>query len=61
VLLYAPAYALLIAVNAGYAWWRRERALVNDLASVAQSSLIVAVATTVAAVPPRAVLRRLRP
>ncbi|HET8681888.1 MAG TPA: YwiC-like family protein [Micromonosporaceae bacterium] len=56
VLLYAPGYALLVAVNAGYAWRRRERALANDLASVAQSCLIVLVAGTVAAVPPRALL-----
>lgn len=52
VLWYAPAYALLLAVNAGFAWWRRERALVNDLASVAQSCVMVFVVTTVAGQPP---------
>src|SRR5690606_29339101 len=51
LLWYAPAYALLIAVNAGYAFRRRERALVNDLASVAQSCLMVLVCATVAEVP----------
>ncbi len=50
VLVYAPAYALLLLVNAGYAWRRRERALVNDFASVAQSCLMVLVAATVAGV-----------
>jgi YwiC-like protein len=47
---YAPAYALLLAVNAGYAWLRRERALLNDLASVLQSCLIVFVVAAVAGV-----------
>ncbi|BCJ49613.1 membrane protein [Actinoplanes sp. NBRC 14428] len=52
VLAYAPAYALLLAVNVAYAWRRRERALANDLASVAQSCLMVLVAATVAGEPP---------
>lgn len=56
VLPYAPAYAVLIGVNVGYAWRRRERALLNDLASVVQSCLIVPVAATVAGVPVRAVV-----
>ncbi|MCY9556092.1 YwiC-like family protein, partial [Paenibacillus apiarius] len=45
-----PGYAALLAVNAGYAWRRRERALLNDLASVAQSCLLVFVAATIAGV-----------
>jgi hypothetical protein len=45
-LWYPPAYAALFAANASYAARRWERALVNDLASVLQSCLIVlAVAT----------------
>ncbi|MCW3815035.1 YwiC-like family protein [Micromonospora sp. DR5-3] len=52
VLGYAPLYALLAAVNAGHARWRRERALLNDLAAVAQSVLMVFVVATVAGVPP---------
>lgn len=48
---FAPAYALLLAVNLAYAWRRRERALVNDLASVLQSCLMVFVGATVAGVP----------
>lgn len=55
VLWYAPLYALLLAVNAGFAWWRRERALLNDLASVAQSCVMVFVVATVAGHPPAAV------
>lgn len=50
VLWYAPAYALLLAVNAWYAWRRRERALLNDFASVLQSCLIVPVVGTAAGV-----------
>ncbi|GAA3339052.1 YwiC-like family protein [Amorphoplanes nipponensis] len=50
VLAYAPAYALLLGVNIGYARRRRERALLNDAASVAQSCLMVLVAATVAGV-----------
>ncbi|MFI7542831.1 YwiC-like family protein [Actinoplanes sp. NPDC049599] len=53
VLAYAPAYALLLAVNVGYARQRRERALLNDIASVAQSCLMVFVAATVAGAGPR--------
>ncbi|MFD2766197.1 YwiC-like family protein [Micromonospora eburnea] len=52
VLGYAPLYALLAAVNVGYARGRRERALLNDLASVAQSVLMVFVVATVAGSPP---------
>jgi hypothetical protein len=56
VLWYAPGYALLLAVNVWYAWRRDERALLNDIASVAQSCLIVFVTATVAAVPAGEVL-----
>ncbi|HEX6968219.1 MAG TPA: YwiC-like family protein [Micromonosporaceae bacterium] len=52
VLWYAPAYAFLVAVNAWYAWRRRERALGNDLVAVLQSSLMVFVTATVAAEQP---------
>ncbi|MFG2057247.1 YwiC-like family protein [Micromonospora sp. NPDC048930] len=52
VLGYAPIYAVLVAVNTAYARRRRERALLNDLASVAQSVLMVFVVATVAGVPP---------
>jgi hypothetical protein len=52
VLGYVPLYAVLLVVNAAHARRRRERALVNDLASVAQSLLMVFVVGTVAEVPP---------
>jgi hypothetical protein len=48
VLWYAPVFAVLWTVNAWYAWRRRERALLNDLASVVQSCLMVFVVATVA-------------
>jgi hypothetical protein len=48
VLWYAPGYAALLAVNAWYAVRRRERALLNDVASVLQSCLIVLVVATIA-------------
>ena len=56
VLWYAPAFAPLFAVNAWYAWRRRERALLNDVASVVESCLMVLVVATVAGTPPTAVL-----
>ncbi|MEU9744012.1 YwiC-like family protein [Micromonospora chersina] len=56
VLGYVPLYAVLLAVNAGHARLRRERALLNDLASVAQSLLMVFVVGTVAEVPPAGLL-----
>lgn len=43
VLWYAPVYAALIAVNLWHAARRRERALLNDAASVLQSCLMVLV------------------
>lgn len=52
VLWYAPAYALLLAVNTWYAWRRRERSLLNDASSVAQSSLILLVVATIAGSSP---------
>jgi hydrogenase-4 membrane subunit HyfE len=54
ILWYAPAYAALFAVNTWYAARRRERALLNDLASVLQSCLIVLVVTTIAGQLPAA-------
>nr|WP_312856563.1 YwiC-like family protein [Phytoactinopolyspora halotolerans] len=50
VLWYAPLYALLLAINAWYAWRRHERALLNDLASVVQSCLMVFLVAAVARV-----------
>ncbi|MER5338249.1 YwiC-like family protein [Micromonospora sp. NPDC002717] len=52
VLAYAPLYGVLAVVNAGYARRRRDRALVNDLAFVAQCGLLGFVVATVAGVPP---------
>ncbi len=54
VLWYAPAYAALFTVNALYAARRRERAMLNDLASVLQSCLIALVVVTIAGQPPTA-------
>jgi len=51
VLWYAPAYALLFAVNVAHAARRDDRALLNDLASVVQSCLMVLVCATVADAP----------
>jgi hypothetical protein len=56
VLLYAPAYGVLFAVNGWYAARRRERALINDVASVVESCLTVFVVAAVADTPPAAVL-----
>jgi hypothetical protein len=50
---FAPAYAVLLTVNVWFAWRRRERALLNDLASVVQSCLMVPVVAVVAEVTPR--------
>jgi len=52
VVWYAPPFALLAAVNVGHARGRRERALLNDLASVAQSVLVVFVVGTVSGAAP---------
>ncbi|MEU0562928.1 YwiC-like family protein [Dactylosporangium sp. NPDC006015] len=51
LLWYGPAFAALFAVNVAYARRRDERALVNDLASVVQSCLMVFVCATVAGRP----------
>ena len=56
LLAFAPLYAVLVAVNAWYAWRRSERALLNDLASVLQGALMVPVAAGAAGVAPAAVL-----
>ncbi|WP_442934515.1 YwiC-like family protein [Micromonospora sp. CPCC 205546] len=50
-LAYAPFFALLAAVNAGYARRRRDRAFVNDLAFVLQCGLLGLVVATVAGMP----------
>ncbi|HEX6233400.1 MAG TPA: YwiC-like family protein [Jiangellaceae bacterium] len=55
VLWYAPAYAALWLINAWYARRRQERDLVNDIASVVQSCLMVFVVATVAGANPAAV------
>lgn len=55
VLWFAPAYAALLGVNAWYAARRQERSLVNDLASVLQSCLMVFVVASVAGTGPGAV------
>ncbi len=47
VLVYGP----LLLVNAAHAWWRRERAVLNDLASEALSSATVFVVAAVNGVP----------
>ncbi|MFI1991829.1 YwiC-like family protein [Actinoplanes sp. NPDC020271] len=52
VLLYAPIFAALLAVNACHAARRQERALVNDLVSVVESCLMVFVTATIAGVAP---------
>lgn len=56
LLAFAPFYAVLLAVNAWYAWRQSERALLNDLASVVQGALMVPVAAGAAGLAPAAVL-----
>ncbi|WP_433531630.1 YwiC-like family protein [Micromonospora sp. CA-263727] len=56
LLWYAPAYATLLVVNIVYARRRAERALGNDIASVAQSCLMVFVCATAAGQPPDTVV-----
>ncbi|WP_328470189.1 YwiC-like family protein [Actinoplanes sp. NBC_00393] len=56
LLWFAPVYGLLLAVNGWYALRRNERALVNDLASVVQSCLMIPVVAVVAGLPPQRVL-----
>jgi hypothetical protein len=57
LLLFAPAFALLLAVNAWHARRRSERSVVNDLASVLLSCLMVPVAAAAAGTAPLEVLR----
>ncbi len=56
VLWYAPAYGALLAVNVAYAARRDDRALINNLASVALSCLMVFVCATVAGASPGTVV-----
>jgi len=49
----APAFAVLVGVNLWYAHRRRERALLNDLASVVQACLMTFAVAIVAQVPLR--------
>lgn len=56
VLLVAPAFAVLLAVNAAAARRRADRSLVNDLASVVQACLVTPVVALVAQVPVAPVL-----
>jgi hypothetical protein len=51
LLWFAPGYALLLGVNVAYAVRRDERALLNDLAFVVQSCLMVFVCAVVARAP----------
>jgi hypothetical protein len=52
VLLLAPAYSVLLGVNLWHARRRQDRALVNGMASVLQSTLMVFLVAIVAGVPP---------
>jgi hypothetical protein len=57
VLVLAPAFAVGIAVNCWYAWRRQERSMVNDLAAVAQSCLVLPAVLLVAGVVPVDLIR----
>ncbi len=52
VLVLAPAYAVLFAISAWYAYRRRERALGNDVVLVLQSCLLVFVVALIAGASP---------
>ena len=52
LLIFAPAFAALVAVNALYAWYRNERSMVNDVAAVAQACLMVPVAAVAGGASP---------
>jgi len=52
LLVWAPAFALVLAVNAFYSWRRDDRAVVNDLVSVALGSLMLPVTAMVGGVRP---------
>ncbi len=56
LLWFAPAYAVLLAVNAWYAGQRRERAVANDVASVLMCVLVAPMAAVVADAPVAAVV-----
>jgi hypothetical protein len=51
LVVFAPAFAALVAVNAVYARRRDDRSIVNDLASVAQACLMVPVAAVAGGAP----------
>lgn len=53
--VFAPAFAGLLAVNAWFAWQRRDRAVVNDLVSVVQGALMVPVAAMAVGATPGSV------
>lgn len=53
----APVYLVLLAVNVAFAWRRRQRALLNDLALVLQGCLMVPVAAVAAGEPATSALR----
>lgn len=57
LLWFVPVFAVLLAVNAWYAWRRRDRAVVNDLASVLMCVLVAPMAAVVAGEPASAVTR----
>jgi hypothetical protein len=56
LLVFAPVYAVLMTVNAAYAWRGSERSLLNDLAAVLQGCLMVLVAVAAAGGDPGAAL-----
>ncbi len=51
VLAAAPVMAALLAVNAAHAWRRRERALLNDIASVALATCVIPVMVQISPAP----------
>lgn len=52
VLVFAPFYAALLAVNAWFSWRRDDRAAANDLVSVVLGCLMIPVAAIVAGASP---------
>jgi len=52
LLVWAPAFALVLGVNAFYSWRRDDRAVVNDLVSVGLGSLMLPVTAMAGGVPP---------
>jgi hypothetical protein len=56
LLRYVPVYIGLLAINCWYAYRRRERALLNDVASVVQSCVLVFAVATVAGLAPSEVV-----